>query len=456
MKINIKVSSFLIALTLFISSFILPNSTYALSGEISLEDNVSQDVPSKWAVDEIIDAEIYGVINQELSKDYKKHITAEDLLTLDTLLYNSLDTDSSNKDKIDNTKISLNEYVTKEDVMAVFYNTLKAIGNVKIDETDPVKYMISKNILKGSGNDLKLKSRCTKEQAIIISKRIYELVAKELGNTSKGLMWKVSGGKNDVYILGSIHIAKKDLYPLDSKITDIFKDSTHLSVEVNILDLENIQNEILDKGFYKEGSLKDNISEETHELLLKKLEEYGIDYSIFEKAKPWYTALSLATLDYQTSEYEKAMGIDQYFLTKGVFNKEILELEGAKFQFDLFDNFSPETQEENLEGTLLSLGKTNNDITIQGEMMQTMWNYWKNSDINGFEEIINIATKEDTEYNEKLWHERNINMTKKIDGYLNSEDEGTYFVVFGAGHLFGKTGVLKGLEERGYKLEHIK
>ena len=473
MKKSTKVSAVLLSLAILFSTILFPSSMYAST----------QDTPSLWAMDEVIDAEVYGLVNEEVSKGYKQNITRKDLATLGVLFFESITGEKITASEESPFTDADDEYIlkaysknivkgrgngifdpngeaTREEVSIVFYNTLKTADKLGISESDPVKYMVSKGILKGKGKDLALKDRCTKEQTILISKRIYELASKETGNPSKGLLWKVTGGKSDAYILGSIHIGKKELYPLNSKITDIFKKSDYLSVEANILDMEGVQEQIAEKAFYKDSTLKENISEETYELLVKKLDEYNIDYSVFEKAKPWYVSMVFATLDHQVAEYEIAMGIDQYFLTKAIFdaasNKEILELESIEFQIDLFDSFSPDMQEENLKEALLSLEKVNDENTAQEEIVEAMWDLWQKGDSKGFEELIDMATEEDSEYNQKFWHERNINMTNKVIDYLNDEEGKTYFVVFGAGHLYSKTGVLKALEEKGYKLEQIK
>ena len=49
---------------------------------------------------------------------------------------------------------------------------------------------------------------------------------------------------------------------------------------------------------------------------------------------------------------------------------------------------------------------------------------------------------------EKLFYERNRNMTDKIIKML--AQKGTYFVAVGAGHLVGKQGIIELLSHKGY------
>ncbi len=45
-------------------------------------------------------------------------------------------------------------------------------------------------------------------------------------------LWKVSSDVNTVYILGSVHIARAGLYPLDEVIEDAYDRSENLVVEI--------------------------------------------------------------------------------------------------------------------------------------------------------------------------------------------------------------------------------
>ena len=53
---------------------------------------------------------------------------------------------------------------------------------------------------------------------------------------SKSFLWKVQSKTNTVYLLGSIHLFKKELYPLNRKIEEAFDQSELLAVEANITD----------------------------------------------------------------------------------------------------------------------------------------------------------------------------------------------------------------------------
>jgi uncharacterized protein YbaP (TraB family) len=87
----------------------------------------------------------------------------------------------------------------------------------------------------------------------------------------KLFMWKVTSGTGEVYLLGSMHMAPDDLYPLPKEIELAFKNSHSLVVEADVTNPEQaaaIQGFIIEKGMYSEGdSLSKNVSQETQDAL---------------------------------------------------------------------------------------------------------------------------------------------------------------------------------------------
>ena len=55
-----------------------------------------------------------------------------------------------------------------------------------------------------------------------------------LSQSKKSFLWKVQSKTNTVYVLGSIHYLKKEMYPLDEKIEKAFEQSEILVVEADV------------------------------------------------------------------------------------------------------------------------------------------------------------------------------------------------------------------------------
>ena len=92
--------------------------------------------------------------------------------------------------------------------------------------------------------------------------------------------------------------------------------------------------------------------------------------------------------------------------------------------------------------------------------MDLLLSLWREGNAEVFEDIINPTKKSDgspilTEYVIKFWLHRDRHMAEKIKSYLADEENKTYFVVVGAGHAVGDTGIIRTLISNGYTVEQI-
>ena len=97
--------------------------------------------------------------------------------------------------------------------------------------------------------------------------------------TKKSFLWQVQSPTSTVYLLGSIHLMKKEMYPLNPVIENAFNKSDYLVVEVNPLtiDQKKMQNEIMLKGMYQgDKTVKDDLSDEVFAMLKIHLEKNNI------------------------------------------------------------------------------------------------------------------------------------------------------------------------------------
>jgi len=82
------------------------------------------------------------------------------------------------------------------------------------------------------------------------------------------------------------------------------------------------------------------------------------------------------------------------------------------------------------------------------EVVEDMMGTWKSGNVDMLEELIIDVVREDEKLKPlfyKLFDNRNNDMTRKVAAMLDSG--GTWFVVVGAGHLVGKTGIVRQLRE---------
>lgn len=269
----------------------------------------------------------------------------------------------------------------------------------------------------------------------------------------KSFLWKAQSPTGTVYLLGSIHFARKDLYPLSRPIEQAFKESDVLITEARIdqVNQRDMHQLIFKYALYPPNQrLRDNLSEETYEMTRARLEKYGIPIIQFEPFKPWFLALNLSSLALRDLGFDPDYGIDRYFIEKAAeSDKEIDSLETVEFQMELFSQFESEDQEQFLKYTLVNLE------ALEG-LMDDLVRSWSTGDTEGVLAILTQGLDENPEmvpYYEEFIGQRNEAMTERIRGLL--AEKRTCFVVVGAGHLVGSDGIVQRLREAGYAVEQL-
>lgn len=270
----------------------------------------------------------------------------------------------------------------------------------------------------------------------------------------KLFLWKASSETTQVYLLGSIHMAKKEIYPLAKEIEEAFERSKFLVVEVDQgkVDQAKIQQMVFERGMYKEGeSLSTKLPKEKLKRVQDLVEKVGIPMEQADRLKPWLLALSASIMSLQKLGYDPQQGIDQHFLNAAKEKKkEVKELETVEFQLDLLSGFSDELQDLFISSTLEELDGTE-------KRMDRIFEAWKKGDAKELEKITiteGMAKKpEMAPFKAKMLDDRNVGMAKKVEEYLKTKD--VAFVVMGSAHLVGEKGVVELLRKKGVKVEQI-
>jgi len=269
--------------------------------------------------------------------------------------------------------------------------------------------------------------------------------------SQKSFLWRVRSKTNTVYVLGSLHLSKKEIYPLNQKIENAFDQSDILVVEANVNDIKKMDiQKLLESAFYPPpDTLENHVSPETYESVKKEINRLGLPLEFIRKQKPWFLSLTLVSLEVIKLGLDPNLGIDKYFLSKAEGKKKILELESLDYQIDLLSNFSDKDQELFLLWTL-------KDLTIMEQEVNKLTQAWTTGDTKGMETILTRGISEDkrlTSILEKLIYERNRRMVLKIEGFLKTKE--TYLVIIGAGHLVGNQGIIEILKGKGYLVEQL-
>lgn len=270
-----------------------------------------------------------------------------------------------------------------------------------------------------------------------------DIISNEKGN----LCWKVTSETSTAYLLGSIHVGQADIYPLDTSLTSAFERSDYLAVE---LDPGNPNvSDILKKAYFTDDTkLKTVLKPEVYDALVEEFGKLNIKEKFFEKMKPWFAAMTLTNIKIMKSGFEGSLGIDNYFINKakekGI---DIIELETAIFQITLFDSIMSDMQDDFVMYSLKETDEAQENIGF-------LFDVWKSGDLKQLEDYVKEqfdSIPNSLAFKKAFLDDRNINMTNKIEKFLESGN--THFVVVGAAHLAGHSGIINMLKETGkYKI----
>jgi len=277
------------------------------------------------------------------------------------------------------------------------------------------------------------------------------LLTNATASEDRAFFWQVKSGTATVYLLGSIHFADESFYPLRKKIEQAFEESDTLVVEIDMsaVDQRRYQRIISSKGTYEgNDTIKNHISADTYQQLKQNLRRLDMPLEEVEMYRPGIIVLMMTAADVTKMGYSPEMGIDVHFVNSAINRKKILSLETLEEQIDALLSISDED---------LLLQEYFSSLSESKQLMTKTVEIWKRGDAEAmsallFEDAIEKYPSFVSLY-ENLFFKRNDKMTEKIRTYL--EKGGTYFVVAGAGHLVGSSGIVKQLEQAGYRIKRL-
>lgn len=261
-------------------------------------------------------------------------------------------------------------------------------------------------------------------------------------NSGDTFLWKVDDGNSHIYLLGSIHIGRPDMYPLNDKINIAYNESQEVAFEVDMSKVNTM--DLLKYMTYTDGTkLKDKISKDSYEKLKDIFSKFGMQEASYATMKPWAAAVTAQQFLLSKGGYDMSYGIDQHFIKQANEDgKKVRELETAEFQMSLFSEFD-KVGDSFIDFTLSDSEKSSEDV-------DKMINAWETGDKEALDKYINGERAKYPEFEEafhKIIDQRNNKMTEKVMDWLNNDT--TIFIVVGAGHLIGENGIINQLAKKG-------
>lgn len=272
-------------------------------------------------------------------------------------------------------------------------------------------------------------------------------VKKKQPTTKMGTssVYKVSKNGHIIYLGGTVHLLRKEDYPLPAAYEKAYQASDVLTFETDTKALSSpeIGMKVMEKGMYQDDrTLEKVLSEEVYNLLKTQAAKQNIPLGMINKMKPGLAVATLSAIQMKEAGLGQE-GVDIYFTHRGEEDKKNIEqLESIDSQLERITEMGAGNEDEFVKYSL-------QDMVGMKEKMDDLIAEWKNGRSMGDE--IEAMQKDYPDLYTSLLVERNNNWMPQILSYLESGIKA--FVLVGSLHLHGEDGLLRLLEKKGYTIE---
>jgi uncharacterized protein YbaP (TraB family) len=263
-------------------------------------------------------------------------------------------------------------------------------------------------------------------------------------------VWKITNNKgSSIYLGGTVHLLSPKDYPLPKEFDTAYKNSESIAIEADIEQMESpaFAQKMMGKIMYQDDrTLSKVLDKSVYELLKKECAKYNLPIGNLEKLKPSMVIVTLTGMKMKSSGITSE-GVDKHFLTRAKKDeKEVLFLESTDSQLNLLANMGDGNESNFVKKSLKELSETET-------LMDGLISDWRKGEHKIMGKQIKEMKSDYPKLHKDLLVNRNNNWIPVIDNYLSTKK--TEFVLMGALHLHGKSGILNLLEKKGYTIKQL-
>ncbi len=259
------------------------------------------------------------------------------------------------------------------------------------------------------------------------------------------MFWEIKKEDTSIYILGTIHVADKDFYPLEDKILEAFDRADRRVSELGSKkEIETLQEKLeirILQNFNPKKNLSNFLSEDEINVIKQELGE-NIAVPLL-KLNPWVLTIALNQVLYAKADLDPQNGIDMHLLNRAG-KKNIEALESIDEQLDLLSSGTFEEQLKALKETIDELQNADKTIDWLTKLKKL---YLENNTEELKDFIGSLLDMTDGISQDALLKDRNIVWADKFEEYLNKG--GTTFVFAGLAHFLGEDSVFEQMRIKG-------
>lgn len=259
-------------------------------------------------------------------------------------------------------------------------------------------------------------------------------------------LWEITGTRNHVVLLGSIHTLRPSDYPLDPAIAAALDEADVVYMELDMDDLDPAASAGTIAALARDPrgrQLPELLGPAVWTSALEQGRKIGMDLTTLAPFEPWYAAIVITQLRLAELGFDASSGVESHIVASAAESgKEIRGLETLEGQLKTLDALSPGAQRTFLQLTL-------EEAASIGDEVDDMVAAWKAGDTPALEREMLDSVREQPEVYRSLILKRNEAFSQAIAGLANDSQD--YLVVVGTLHLVGEDSVLNMLAKRGLK-----
>lgn len=261
-------------------------------------------------------------------------------------------------------------------------------------------------------------------------------------------MWEVTGGERPLYVLGSIHLLRPEVYPLDDALYEAFDAASVVAFELDLGDMMRAAPMMMQRGMLRDGrTLRDVIGEKLYAELERRVEPLPVQAEMFSGMKPWFAAITLSAMVLQQAGFQAETGLDMHFHRRAMeADKRILGLETMEDQIAVFDELGDDAQAALMRQTLEELDES-------AARLDEATALWQRGDAQRLADMFLDSMRGQEELMDRLVYQRNRDWIPGIEALLRDGEPA--IVIVGMGHLIGDGSVIELLRERGWEVRRV-
>lgn len=263
-------------------------------------------------------------------------------------------------------------------------------------------------------------------------------------------LWELTGTRNHVLLLGSIHTLRPSDYPLDPAIAAALDEADIVYMELDMDDMDPAATSVTVAGLARDPrgrQLPELLGAAAWSSAVKQGQKIGLDLAPLAAFEPWYAAVVVTQLRLNQLGFDPSRGVESHIVASASRSgKEIRGLETLEGQLKALDELSPAAQRTFLQLTL-------EEAATIGDEVDDMIAAWKAGDVPALDREMLDSVREQPELYRSLIVKRNEAFSRAIAALAN--DSHDYLIVIGTLHLVGTDSVLNMLARDGLKTRPV-